>query len=320
MFRFRTIYLVPVLAAVLVLLFLTDGLGGAAAGSWLIACARFVVGVALIWSGWRAVSDYRGDVADGEMLHLAASQSPTGAGLALVYRGLVFVALSIVFFTVAGGAGAQDVRTFIPAQAPLHLPTLKALQVKHWPTMPAPAVLAGQIEKESCITLKHSRCWNATSRLKSAREEGAGMPQITRTWRADGSLRFDALAEIKALHPELAALNWANVYQLPNLQLLTVVLKNRDNWAAFAGVRDPGQRLIFSTLAYNRGVGGVRSEMRACALTPGCDPQRWTGHVERTCTASRQPLYGVRSACDISRGYPEDVIERRAPKYRGWMA
>lgn len=318
MLRFRNIYLFAVLAAVLVGLFLTDPLGGSVTGAWLLGAARFVVGVGLVFTGWKALADYK--AADGEALHLVASRSPTGAGLALVYRGLVFVALAILFWAVAGNASAQDVRTYIPVQAPQHLPTLKALQLKHWPSMPAPEVLAGQIEKESCITLKHSRCWNATSRLKSAREEGAGLGQITRTWRADGSLRFDALAELKARHPALSGLNWANVYQRPDLQLLGIVLKARDNWGTFAGVKDPGQRLIFATLAYNRGVGGVQAEMRACALTPGCDPQRWSGHVERTCTASRQPLYAGRSACDISRAYPLDVIERRAPKYRGWMA
>lgn len=316
--RFRHLFMALGCALVLAALLFTDPLGGAATAGWLVGTARFVFGVALVFFGFRAVSDY--PEADGQSLHQVALQSPHGAGLALVYRGLALVAMAIVFATVAGAASAQDVRTYIPAQAPQHLPTLKALQRAHWPGMPAPEVLGGQVEKESCITLKHSRCWNATSRLKSAREEGAGFGQITRTWRVDGSLRFDALAELKAKHSALAALNWANVYQRPDLQLLAVVLKNRDNWHTFAAVQDPAQRLIFSTLAYNRGVGGVMAEMRACKLAPGCDPQRWAGNVERTCTASRQPLYGGRSACDISRAYPLDVIERRAPKYRGWLA
>jgi hypothetical protein len=316
--RFRYLFMALGSALALTALFLTDPLGGNVTLGWLLGAARFVFGVALVFFGFRAVSDY--DEADGQELHELARHAPVGAGLALVYRGLVMVAMAIVFATVAGNAGAQDVRSTIPAQAPQHLPTLKALQRAHWPIMPTPWVLAGQIEKESCITLKHSRCWNATSRLKSAREEGAGLGQITRTWRADGSLRFDALAELKARHPALAAWNWGNVYQRPDLQLLAIVLKNRDNWATFAAVRDPEQRLIFSTLAYNRGVGGVQAEMRACKLTAGCDPQRWAGHVERTCTASRQPLYGGRSACDISRAYPLSVIEVRAPKYRGWFA
>lgn len=315
--RFRHLFMALGSALALAALYLADPLGGAVTSSWLIGSARFVFGVALVFFGFRALSDY--PEADGQKLHQVAAPDPVGAGLALVYRGLCFVALAIIFSAVAGNANAQDVRSYIPAQAPQHLPTLKTLQLKHWPSMPAPAVLAGQIEKESCITLKHSRCWNATSRLKSDREEGAGLGQITRTWRADGSVRFDALAELRAAHPELAAWSWATVYQRPDMQLLAIVLKNRDNWGTFAAVRDPGERLIFSTLAYNRGIGGVRAEMRACALTSGCDPQRWTGHVERTCTASRQPLYGGRSACDISRAYPVDVIQRRAPKYRGWM-
>jgi hypothetical protein len=316
--RFRYLFMALGCALVLAALLFTDPLGGAATAGWLLGTARFVFGVALVFFGFRAVSDY--DEADGQELHDLARHAPVGAGLALVYRGLVMIAMAIVFATVAGHASAQDVRSYIPAQAPQHLPTLKALQVAHWPGMPAPEVLGGQIEKESCITLKHSRCWNATSRLKSAREEGAGFGQITRTWRVDGSLRFDALAELRAKHPALAAWTWANVYQRPDLQLLAIVLKNRDNWGTFAAVRDPGERLIFSTLAYNRGTGGVLAEMRACKLTAGCDPQRWAGNVERTCTASRQPLYGGRSACDISRAYPLDVIERRAPKYRGWLA
>lgn len=313
--RFRHLFMALGSALALAALYLADPLGGAVTSSWLIGSARFVFGVALVFFGFRALSDY--PEADGQKLHRAAMLEPTGAGLALIYRGLVFVALAIIFATVAGNANAQDVRTYIPAQAPQHLPTLRTLVAKHWPAMPTPWVLAGQIEKESCITLKHSRCWNATSRLKSAREEGAGMPMLTRTWRADGSLRFDALAELKAQHPALAAMTWGNVYQRADLQLLAVVLKNRDNHATFAAVPDYRDRLILATLAYNRGVGGVRAEMRACALKAGCNPHKWAGHVETTCTASRQPLYAGRSACDISRAYPLDVIDRRAPKYRG---
>lgn len=313
--RFRHVFMALGSALALGALYLSDPLGGAVTSSWLIGSARFVFGVALVFFGFRALSDY--PEADGQKLHRAAMLEPTGAGLALIYRGLVFVALAIIFATVAGNANAQDARTYIPAQAPQHLPTLHTLTAKHWPAMPTPWVLAGQIEKESCITLKHPRCWNATSRLKSAREEGAGLGQITRTWRTSGALRFDALAELKAQHPALAALNWGNVYQRADLQLLAIVLKNRDNHATFAAVPGYRDRLILATLAYNRGVGGVRAEMRACALKAGCNPQKWAGHVETTCTASRQPLYAGRSACDISRAYPLDVIDRRAPKYRG---
>lgn len=179
--------------------------------------------------------------------------------------------------------------------------------------------MGGLIEKESCITVKHSRCWNATSRLKSAREEGAGLGQITRAYHADGRLRFDALAELKAKHPELAAWNWGNVYTRPDLQLLAIVLKLRDNYVFFNGVPSPHERVKFALKGYNRGLGGVRAEMQACKLRAGCNPTIFSGHAGDVCTASRKPLYGGRSACDISLGYVPDIVNKRAPKYRKWL-
>ena len=182
--------------------------------------------------------------------------------------------------------------------------------------------MGGLIEKESCITLKHSRCWNATSRLKSAREEGAGFGQITRAYYADGRLRFDALAELKAKHPELKDWNWGNVYIRPDLQLLGIVLKMRDNWVFFAGVPNPEDRIQFALKAYNRGLGGVRAEMQACKLKANCDSTKFMYNAGATCTASTKPLpaqYGGRSACDISLAYVPDVYYKRAPKYKAWL-
>ena len=316
--RFRSVFMLLGGLAVLGLLFFTDPLGGSVTAEWALRSARFILYVGLVFLGLRALTDYRS--ASSEMLHEAAKQSPTGAGLALVHRALLVLALAVL---AATSAFAQPVRTYIPVQAPEHLPALSSAINQHWPALPQRHLLAGQIEKESCISLTHSRCWNATSRLKTAREEGAGLAQITRAWHTTGAragqLRFDALQELKDKHPGLlGGLNWSNVYQRPDLQLLVVVLKNRDNALRFSGVA-PDQHSHFWLTSYNRGVGGVQAEMRACQLQTGCDPRRWVGHVERTCTASRQPLYAGRSACDISRAYAPDIINVRAPKYRGML-
>lgn len=311
MFRFRYVFIVLGTALALSAMFMRDAFDGALALDWLTRASRFVIGVGLVFWGFRAVSDYK--EADGEDLHRIARGSAHGAGLALVYRGLVFLALAVVFHSVAS---AQTV----PANAHQHLPTLKRAVQAYWPSMPRPEALAGQIEKESCITLTHSRCWSTTSRLKSAREEGAGLAQITRTYRADGSVRFDALAEMKAAHPvALANLSWENVYRSPREQVAIVVLKNRDNWAVFRHMADDSSRLYATIKSYNRGVGGVLAEVKQCGRTPGCDPRRFVGHVGKVCTASRTPIYGTRSACDISLAYPFDVVDKRAPKYRPFM-
>lgn len=179
-------------------------------------------------------------------------------------------------------------------------------------------MLGGLIEKESCITTKHSRCWNAKSSLKSAREEGAGFGQITRAYYSSGKLRFDALAELKAKHPELVAWNWGNVYERPDLQLLGIVLKLRDNWNLFRGAQEDS-RILFAVKSYNRGTGGVKAEMQACRLMKNCDPTVFFKNAGDVCTASTRKLYGNRSACDISLAYVPDIVYKRSPKYRIWL-
>lgn len=178
--------------------------------------------------------------------------------------------------------------------------------------------LGSLIEHESCITLRHPRCWNPRSRLRSQREEGAGLGQITRAWRPDGTLRFDALAELRRRHStELAELSWANVYTRPDLQIRAVVLKSRDNFKQFLPTSaNYFEALAFGDAAYNGGVGGLNRERRACRIDPNCDHTRWFGHVERLCLKSRAALYGNRSACDINRHHVRDVLLIRADKYR----
>ena len=179
--------------------------------------------------------------------------------------------------------------------------------------------MGGLIEKESCITVKHSRCWNAKSRLKSAREEGAGFGQITRAYYSSGKLRFDALAELKAKHPELAEWNWGNVYVRPDLQLLGIVLKLRDNFAFFSKIPEYEDRIRFALKSYNRGLGGVKAEIQACYLMRDCISAKFTDNAGDICTASKKKIYGNRSACDISLAYVPDVVNKRAPKYRVWL-
>jgi hypothetical protein len=124
---------------------------------------------------------------------------------------------------------------------------------------------------------------------------------------------------MKEKHPALSEWTWANVYRRPDLQLTAIVLKLRDNWYTFRGVPEDAHRIKFALKSYNRGIQGVTSEMRVCKLTSGCDPLKFTGNAGDLCTASRTPIYGGRSACDISLKYVPDIVNKRAPKYRKWL-
>jgi hypothetical protein len=186
---------------------------------------------------------------------------------------------------------------------------------------PKVAYLGSLIELESCIHLKHPRCWNPKSRLKSAREEGAGLGQITRAFKPDGSIRFDALSDLKYKYPkELYELNWQVVYDRPDLQIRALALMMRDNYQAFDKyVPDKREAYAFADAAYNGGLGGVNHERRACKLASWCDPNKWFDNVEKLCLKSKVALYGNRSACDINREHVEGVLNTRSTKYTKYL-
>lgn len=274
-----------------------------------LAIAQGVWAVAAAHLGRKALTDY--PEADQRRLFAKAAEDPVGAGLALIALAIVFVGLLLVF---APRAHADT----LPAGFATYGPILKAEQAKYWADHPDPAILAALVEQESCASLKSPRCWNPAARLKSAREEGAGMGQITRAYRADGSLRFDALAGLRDQYgADLAGLSWDTVYQRPDLQLRALVLMSRDSARTFRGA--PAW-LAFGDAGYNGGVAGVQRERRACKLSTGCDPGQWFAHVEAHCLKSRQPIYGNRSACDINREHVRNVLLVRRAKYVGAMS
>lgn len=228
----------------------------------------------------------------------------------------------VVLWLLAGPVLAFDPAKDMPPQARPYLSTLGAQVRDVMPGFAQPEYFGALIEHESGCPSLPKMCWSPTARLRTAREEGAGFGQITRAYGATGVLRFDALAETRALDPRgLNELRWDTVYQRPDLQLRAIVVKTRQNWNRLAPLNaqapDAGLLLRLVDIAYNAGAGRATSDLRACALQRGCDPGRWAGNVQTVCTASRAPIYGQRSACDIYHAHVADVVDTRMPKYRG---
>lgn len=305
--RPRTMFLLLGTAAAAGISFATDPdssglstlLGGLALlqGVWAVAAAHL---------GRKALADY--PEADQRTLFAKASESPVGAGLALIALAIIFLGLLLVF---APRAHADT----LPAGFHKYGKALKGEQQRYWPEHPDPAALAALVEQESCTSLKSPRCWNPSARLKTPREEGAGMGQITRAYRSDGSLRFDTLSNLRNQYSTaLSELSWSTIYQRPDLQLRALVIMSRDAAHPF---RFYAGWLHFGDAGYNGGTAGVQKERRACGLSGGCDPQRWFGNVELHCLKSRQPLYAGRSACDINRTHVHNVFLVRRAKYEG---
>lgn len=248
-----------------------------------------------------------------EKLYAAALEQRNLAA-AIVFAGvLIFTGMLLLMF--APRAHASDLETYIPAGAMKYGPVLRAEQMRLWPAHPNPAMLGALVEQESCIGLRGVRCWNPSVRNSAPNEEGAGLGQITRT------PRFDALAEVRLLDPSLAEWSWSNVYQRPDLQLRAIVVMNRQCDRRLGPlVRDPQARLEMCDAAYNGGYAGMQHDRRACGQSPGCDPQRWFAHVERTCTKSKSAAAGYRRGpCVINREHVQMVALVRRPKYEPLM-
>ena len=209
----------------------------------------------------------------------------------------------------------------IPAAAHAFLPLLVALAGELWPSAHEPWTMAAQVEKETCITLTHKGCWSPTAELKTSRENGIGFGQITRAYNADGSIRFDKQAELRAAHQELRGWTWELRYD-PRLQMTGLVLMDRSGWTRFEPLSaTPDDTWAMTLSGYNGGDGGVLKDRLLCKKEPACDPTRWSGNVERYSTKSRAKWQGYgQSAYDINRGYVRRVLQR-APDYEpSWEA
>lgn len=225
-----------------------------------------------------------------------------------------------VFFFICNFSYGQNVKTYIPLAAFEYLPIVKKEADRIMPNSPSVAYFGALIEQESCISLKHKRCWRPQSELRTSRELGIGLGMITQAYRDDGSVRFDSLQEMRDKHrAELKELSWLTVKERPDLQIRAIMLMTRDNYTRLYMVKDPMARLAMTDAAYNGGYGGLSKERTACGLAKNCDPQYWFNHIEKFCLKGHRVLYGNRTACDINREHVHSALIVRLPKYENYM-
>jgi hypothetical protein len=205
----------------------------------------------------------------------------------------------------------------LPKLAELYLPMLMSVTAAQWPTAHEPWVMAAQVEKESCISLNHRKCWSPMSELKTSRENGIGLGQFTRAYNANGSIRFDKIAELREANPvALAGWNWDSRYDA-SYQLKGLVLANSKSYSKFNKLAaSPMDAWRFTLAGYNGGDGSVMQSRLMCASNIGCNKSVWYGNVELHSNKSRAKWKGYgESAFDINRGYVRK-IEARSPYYK----
>lgn len=238
--------------------------------------------------------------ARSRLIFAKAVESPTGAGLVAIALAIVTGALLLALSFRAGA---------VPVNALKYLPILKAEQTTYWEQMPHPATLAAQVEQETCASLTSKRCWNPTTELKTTREYGFGLGQLTIT------PRFNNFNEARKLDLSLRSWAWEDRYN-PAKQLRTAILMNKANYQRLSYVPDPEERLAMSYSAYNGGFGGLASDRRLCALVKGCDANRWFGNVEKYSLKAKAAVKGYgQSFFQINRNYVIQIVAYRVTKY-----
>lgn len=215
---------------------------------------------------------------------------------------------------------ALDVKTYIPDKAYKYFDLIineKKLIFNDFTTTHYFAALA---EHESCIHLKHKRCWDPKSSFKTKRELGSGIFQLTKAYKKDGSIRFDSLKNIRRkYHNELKELTWDNITSRPDLQLKAMMLMIKDDYKKLYNVNCHMDRLAMTDAAYNGGLNSVYKRRRKCGLDKKCNPQKWVNNVELMVVKSTKPLYSGRSAQEINTYHPYDIIHNRMPKYKKYF-
>jgi hypothetical protein len=204
-----------------------------------------------------------------------------------------------------------------PPNALKHGPVLKQLAVEMWPDLHDRSVLGGQIEQETCPSLTSSKCWSTKAELRTSREYGFGLGQITIAYDSEGRERFNNFKEISKLDKKLyLEWKWENrydaYYQLRALVAYDKSIYYKIKWDC-ASEQD---RVAFMLSAYNGGLGGVMQDRKICSTKEDCDPSRWFGHVANHSWKSKTSVKGYSvSFYQINRDYVNNILNKRKFKY-----
>lgn len=198
--------------------------------------------------------------------------------------------------------------TSLTERAAKHLPALKGAVSEHWPDAPLRHTMAGQVEQEST--------WKERATLKTSRELGRGLVQLTIAYHKDGTERFNAYRDAARIRA-LRGWDWETDPYNVRYQLTYLVLTDKANYRQMQGLRfvDATETFKAALVCYNAGPGRVLNR-RALALAKGIPHDRWTGGLDRAYSSKEAVMLYGRPLYEAVNHYPQ-VVFKKAEKYRG---
>ena len=192
--------------------------------------------------------------------------------------------------------------------APAVISLVCGLLPLYWPGHPLPSAVPAQVQQETCGP--PSECFNPKAELKTSREYGFGLGQLTVT------PAFNNFNAVKLQQPALKDWTWTERYE-PRPQLIALLTMDRANYTACTPLMGTAyDRLACAVASYNGGLGGFRSDRRMCSNTAGCNPTVWFGNVALTSAKAKTAATGYgQSFFQINRQYVKNVLVNYRPQY-----
>lgn len=227
----------------------------------------------------------------------------------IIKNMMIFFIILLCYISIADAMTYDQILT----QAKPQLPVFKQVVYTYWPESPNQQYFPGLVEQETCSNLHN--CWNPNVQLKTSREYGFGLGQVTVAYGAHGKVRFNNFTEAKERYKQLSAWQWDDRYN-PKYQLTFIVLELKNLFLPLASYfKDDINRWAATLVSYNAGSRTIMDRIAACVATKGCDKTQWfNGLATVSLPYEKKLLYGV-PLYERRNEYPNNIINIRSPKY-----
>ena len=174
-------------------------------------------------------------------------------------------------------------------------------QLLLWPDLTPPTLVASLIYQESN--------WKPKAELKTDREYGIGLSQITIAYNANGTIRFDNFTEAKKKYAELKDWEYGDRFDVDK-QIIYAIKEIKSTYEKFNNPRyDNVTRLALTLASYNGGLGGILKEKALCTKDPECKDNYWFCNIANKAARSKIPVKGYsKSFWQINREYPVRIM------------
>lgn len=180
-------------------------------------------------------------------------------------------------------------------------------QEQMWPELKPTNLVAAQIWQESL--------WNPRAELKTSREYGFGLGQMTKAWRKSGQIRFDKFKEATQKYKELRDWEWKDRWDV-NKQIMFVFKEDYMLFKRFENYSDDLlTKYALMLSAYNGGITLLLREINMCKSSSSCNHRLWFCNIATKAARSTKKYKGYgKSFFDINREYPLHIMFKHTTK------